>query len=53
MIYLGRVSDRVPIIPPFGPDHHISKLHLTCIYSEFTILQLLLRALYHSDISSI
>ena len=29
MIYLGRVSDRVPIIPPFGPDHHISKLHST------------------------
>ena len=25
MIYLGMVSNRVPIIPPFGPHHHISK----------------------------
>ncbi|KAF8160717.1 hypothetical protein B0H34DRAFT_349230 [Crassisporium funariophilum] len=24
MIYLGTISNRVPIIPPFGPDHHIS-----------------------------
>jgi len=24
MIYLGTITDRVPIIPPFAPDHHIS-----------------------------
>ncbi|KAF8236024.1 hypothetical protein L208DRAFT_1391449 [Tricholoma matsutake] len=24
MIYLGTISDRIPIIPPFAPDHHIS-----------------------------
>jgi len=24
MIYLGILSDRIPIIPPFAPDHHIS-----------------------------
>ncbi|KAF8973027.1 hypothetical protein BDZ97DRAFT_1649427 [Flammula alnicola] len=24
MIFLGIISQRVPIIPPFGPDHHIS-----------------------------
>ncbi|KAG6869099.1 hypothetical protein C0993_001664 [Termitomyces sp. T159_Od127] len=24
MVYLGTVSDRIPIIPPFAPDHHIS-----------------------------
>ncbi|KAF8160716.1 hypothetical protein B0H34DRAFT_697820 [Crassisporium funariophilum] len=24
MIYLGTLSDRVPILPPFAPDHHIS-----------------------------
>ncbi|KDR75121.1 hypothetical protein GALMADRAFT_249034 [Galerina marginata CBS 339.88] len=24
MIYLGMITDRIPIIPPFGPDHHIS-----------------------------
>jgi len=24
MIYLGFLSDRIPIIPPFGPLHHIS-----------------------------
>jgi hypothetical protein len=23
MIYLGTLTDRVPIIPPFAPDHHI------------------------------
>ena len=23
MIYLGTITDRVPIIPPFAPDHHI------------------------------
>ncbi|KAF8070450.1 hypothetical protein FPV67DRAFT_1413259 [Lyophyllum atratum] len=25
MIYLGTLSDRIPIIPPFAPDHHISQ----------------------------
>ncbi|KDR75120.1 hypothetical protein GALMADRAFT_249033 [Galerina marginata CBS 339.88] len=24
MIYLGTLTDRIPIIPPFAPDHHIS-----------------------------
>ncbi|KAH9485533.1 hypothetical protein JR316_0002443 [Psilocybe cubensis] len=24
MIYLGLLTDRVPILPPFAPDHHIS-----------------------------
>lgn len=23
MIYLATLTDRVPIIPPFAPDHHI------------------------------
>ncbi|KAF9567935.1 hypothetical protein CPC08DRAFT_626000 [Agrocybe pediades] len=23
MIYMGLVSERIPIVPPFGPDHHI------------------------------
>ncbi|TFK35507.1 hypothetical protein BDQ12DRAFT_688252 [Crucibulum laeve] len=25
MIYLGTISDRIPIIPPFAPDHHIPR----------------------------
>lgn len=29
MIYLGLISDRVPIVPPFAPSHHI------CRYSHF------------------
>ncbi|PPQ63687.1 hypothetical protein CVT24_004572 [Panaeolus cyanescens] len=24
MIYLGLITDRIPILPPFAPDHHIS-----------------------------
>ncbi|KAF8813882.1 hypothetical protein BYT27DRAFT_7131069 [Phlegmacium glaucopus] len=24
MIYLGTIANRIPIIPPFAPDHHIS-----------------------------
>ncbi|KAF9057026.1 hypothetical protein BJ165DRAFT_1536223 [Panaeolus papilionaceus] len=24
MIYLGLITDRIPIVPPFAPDHHIS-----------------------------
>ncbi|GLB37406.1 putative GDP-fucose protein O-fucosyltransferase [Lyophyllum shimeji] len=24
MIYLGIISDRIPVVPPFAPDHHIS-----------------------------
>ncbi|KAG6911162.1 hypothetical protein DXG01_003902 [Tephrocybe rancida] len=24
MIYLATISDRIPIVPPFAPDHHIS-----------------------------
>ena len=26
MIYLGSISDRIPIVPPFAPDHHICKV---------------------------
>ena len=25
MIYLATISDRIPIVPPFAPDHHICK----------------------------
>ena len=36
MIYLGLESDRVPIIPPFGPNPHTSNLsfrkaHFLCL----------------------
>lgn len=32
MIYLGMISGRVPIIPPFGPDHHICEFTAPCVY---------------------
>lgn len=28
MIYLGTISGRVPIVPPFAPDHHIREQSL-------------------------
>jgi hypothetical protein len=38
MIYLGTITDRVPIIPPFAPDHHICQSLLFSFKNNFLIL---------------
>lgn len=35
MIYLGTISDRIPIIPPFAPDHHICGIYIFVAASNF------------------
>ena len=38
MVYLGTLTDRVPIIPPFAPDHHICQSLLFSSKNKILIL---------------
>jgi len=42
MIYLATLTDRVPIIPPFAPDHHICMLPFLACRILITLLTHLL-----------
>ncbi|KAH0589112.1 hypothetical protein H2248_004880 [Termitomyces sp. 'cryptogamus'] len=45
MVYLGTVSDRIPIIPPFAPDDHISSSAGPLPFGEIFDLDRLRRSL--------
>ena len=53
MIYLGTITDRVPIIPPFAPDHHICECLVVLVFEELlTILSQIQhppQELFHSE----